>query len=407
MLAVSNKRRSPCRFAWIFIACILPFSCMWQGCADKSSVAERAAKQGIGAPAIPVSVSTAIKKDVPIEIQAVGNVEASATVTVKAQISGELTRVFFREGDFVKKGEQLFSIDDRSYQAQLDQVQANLAKDEAVLAQAESNLARDTAQLNYAQSEAARYASLYEKKLVSKEQNEQAKSSSDAANAAVQADRAAIRSARAALESTKAAVANARVMLSYTKISSPMHGRTGNLDVNQGNVISPNSNLMTINQIEPVFVTFAVPEARLRAIKQGQKVTVVSQNATLEHETGQLSFIDNAVDTGSGTIRVKASFPNKDHKLWPGEFVRVTLRLSTRPDAIVVPSQAVQNGQDGFYVFLVKPDRTVESRLVVPGLRVDQDIVIEKGLNEGEMVVTEGQLRLAVGNRVQFSGAAR
>jgi membrane fusion protein, multidrug efflux system len=404
MLAVSSNQRSGW-FDWIFIGCILLSACVFQGCADRPSVAERAVKKETGAPAIPVTVSTAIKKDVPIEIQTVGNVEASATVTVKSQTTGELTNVFFREGDFVKKGDQLFSIDDRSYQAQLAQVQANLAKDEAVLAQVESNLSRDTAQLNYAQSQAARYGSLYEKKLVSKEQNEQAKSSSDAANAAVQADRAAIRSASAALESTKAAVANARVMLSYTKINSPMNGRTGNLGVDQGNVISPNSNLMTINQIEPVFVTFAIPEAQLRAIKKGLKVSVVPQNAPSERETGELFFIDNAVDTGSGTIRVKASFPNKGHKLWPGEFVRVTLRLSTRPDSILVPSQAVQNGQDGFYVFLVKPDRTVESRIVVPGTRLDQDIVVDKGLSEGDIVVTEGQLRLAVGNRVQFSAA--
>jgi multidrug efflux system membrane fusion protein len=405
MLAAPGKRCSACRFVPVFILCILPFSCLWQGCANGTSVAERAPKKGPDGGAVPVTVSRATKKNVPIEIQAVGNVEASSTVAVKAQISGELTKVFFREGDFVKKGEELFSIDARTYEAQLNQVLANLAKDEAVLAQSESNLARDMAQLNYAQSEAARSASLYEKKLVSKEQNEQARASSDAALAAVQADRAAIQSARAALEATKAAVANARVMLSYTTIYSPIDGRTGNLDVDQGNVISPNINLMTINQIEPVFVSFAVPEARLRDIKKGQKVIVVPQNASVLPETGKLFFIDNAVDMGTGTIRLKASFPNRHHRLWPGEFVRVTLRLSTRPDTVVVPSQAVQNGQDGFYVFVVKADRTVESRPVVPGSRVDQDIVIEKGLNEGDIVVTEGQLRLAVGNRVQFSSA--
>jgi multidrug efflux system membrane fusion protein len=403
MFVVSNRQRSASWFVRIFIALILLFSCICQGCADKTSVAERASKKGMGGSAISVTVSAAMKKDVPIEIQAVGNVEASSTVTVKAQISGELTKVFFREGTFVKKGDELFNIDARSYQAQLDQAQANLAQAEAALAQSESGLAKDLAQLSYAQSEAARYSSLYEKKLVSKEQNEQARSNSDAALAAVQADRAAIKSARAALESMKAAVANARVMLSYTSISSPINGRTGNLDVKQGNVISPNTNLMTINQIEPVFVSFSVPEAQLHALKQGQKVTVVPQNGSSPPETGELFFIDNAVDTGSGTIRLKASFPNGDHRLWPGEFVRVTLRLSIRPDALVVPSQAVQNGQDGFYVFLVRPDRTVESRPVVPGLRVDQDIVIEKGLNADDIVVTEGQLRLAAGNRVQFS----
>lgn len=400
---LSHNRRSVFRFVSIVLFCILPLCCLWQGCTNGKSADERAAKKGPGAGAIPVVVSSAIKKDVPIEIQTVGNVEASSTVTVKSQISGELTQVLFREGDFVKKGAELFNIDARTYEAQLNQVQANVGQAEAALAQSESNLAKDVAQLNYAQSEATRSASLYEKKLISKEQNEQSRASSDAATAAVQADRAAIQSARAALESMKAAVANARVMLSYTRISSPINGRTGNLDVKLGNVISPNTNLMTINQIEPVFVTFAAPENQLRAIKQGQKVTVVPQNASPEPETGDLFFIDNAIDAGSGTIRVKASFPNQDHKLWPGQFVRVTLRLSIRPDTLVVPSQAVQNGQDGFYVFLVRSDHTVESRPVVPGLRVDQDIVVEKGLNAGDIVVIEGQLRLAAGNRVQFT----
>jgi len=352
--------------------------------------------------AIPVAVNRVVKKDVPIEIQAVGNVEASSTVTLRSQVSGELIRVFFKEGDFVKKGEKLFDVDARTYEAQLNQVHANLGKDEAAMVQAEANLARDLAQQKYARSEALRYSNLFEKHLVSREQTEQANANAEAISAAVQADQAAIQSARAAVEATKAAVANAQVVLSYTKILSPIDGRTGNLDAKQGNVISPNSSLTTINQVEPIYVSFAVPEAQLSAGKKGQRVTASPPDASSPSKNGELFFVDNAVDTTTGTVRLKATFPNREHGLWPGQFVRVRVRVDTRYGALVVPSQAVQTGQDGFYVFVVKPDRRVESRPVVPGIRVDQDTVIEKGLEPGEIVVTEGQLRLAIGSLVQW-----
>jgi multidrug efflux system membrane fusion protein len=386
--------------------CIFLLSCAEQGCTSKSSPPGHPSNQGTGGGATPVTVSKVLKKDVPIEVRAIGTVEAYSTVTMKSQVSGELKRVFFREGDFVRKGEDLFMVDSRPYDAQLNQAQANLLKDEAALVQIEANLARDLAQQKYAQSEAVRYSNLLEKRLVSREQVEQVVASADAASAAVSADRASIQSARATVEASKAVVANARVMLSYTSIQSPLDGRTGNLDVKQGNVISPNTALMTINQVEPIYVTFSIPETQLRWAKKDQMVIVSPQNNSALSENGKLFFIDNAVDATTGTIRVKAVFPNRDRKLWPGEFVRVTLRLSTRPGALVVPSQAVQMGQDGTFVFVVKSDRTVESRPVVSGIRVDQDVVIEKGLELGETVVTEGQLRLAAGGRVQFTGSA-
>jgi multidrug efflux system membrane fusion protein len=353
--------------------------------------------------AVPVSVAKVIKMDVPIDIQAVGNVEAYSTVSVKAQISGELTQVLFREGEFVKRGQELFNIDARTYDAQLNQAQANLAKDESTLVQLEANLARDLAQQKYAQSEAGRYGNLLEKRLVSKEQTEQMNANLDAASAAMRADQAAIQSARAGVEASKAAVANARVMLSYTRIDSPIDGRTGNLDVKRGNVISPSMALMTINQIEPIYVTFSIPESQLHAVKNEQVVIAAQQDKSIPPENGKLFFIDNAVDANTGTIRVKAIFSNADHKLWPGQFVRVNLRLGMKPNSLLIPNQAVQAGQDGSLVFVVKPDRTVESRPVVPGMRVDQNVVIEKGLEPGETVVTEGQLRLTAGSRVQFS----
>jgi multidrug efflux system membrane fusion protein len=326
---------------------------------------------------------------------------------VKSQISGEITQAFFHEGDYVRRDDELFTIDPRLYQAQLNQIQANLAKDQATLAQIQANLARDQAQEKYAQTEAGRYASLYEHRLVSKEQVEQIRANADAVSAAVRADMAAIQSAQATVKATEAAVENAKVMFGYTAIRSPLNGRTGNLDVKQGNVISPNTSLMTINQVEPIYVTFSVPEAQLRSVAKGQKVMVSDQNDSSGSQVGSVSFIDNTVDSTTGTIRLKGTFPNSDHKLWPGEFVRVTLRLATKPNALVVPNQVVQTGQDGTFAFVVKPDRTVESRPVVTGARVDQDLVIESGLQAGETVITEGQLRLAPGMRVQLPGEGR
>ncbi len=397
-----GKTQSPApRSARLVLFCIPLFSLVWQGCGNNSGVSERASKKEIGSVAVVVAKAT--QKDLPINVQAVGTVEAYSTVTVKSQVSGELIQVCFREGDFVKKGEELFKIDARTYEAQLNQTQANLAKDESTLAQVEANLARDLAQQKYAQAEAARYASLLEKKLVSREQAEQMSANADASSAAVRADQAAIQSARAGVEATKAAVANARVLLGYTSILSPLDGRTGNLDVKQGNVISLNSVLTTINQVEPIYVTFSVPESQLRGVKLGQRVLVSSQTDSIQPETGRLSFIDNAVDAATGTIRVKAVFPNAGHKLWPGEFVRTVLRLDTKPNALVIPNQAVQTGQEGSFVFLVKSDETVQLRPVITGLRVEQDVVIEKGLQPGDIVVTEGQLRLTSGTRVRFT----
>ena len=370
------------------------------GCTGRSSSSDRPAKGGLRGEATPVVAVKAVTRDVPMDIQSVGTMEASSTVTVKSQLSGELMQVFFREGDFVKKGDELFKVDSRTYEALLNQAQANLAKDEATLAQLEANLARDLAQQKYAQAEAARNSNLFEKRLVSKEQAEQSIASADAASATVNADQAAIRSARASIEATNSAIANARVMLGYTSIRSPLSGRTGNLLVNQGNLVGPNTDLLTINQVEPIYVGFSVPQNQLSSVKKGLTVTVTKQDASASSEEGKVFFIDNAVDATTGTIMIKAAFTNRLHTLWPGEFVRVRLRLGTRKDALIVPSQAVQTGQAGAFVFVVKPDQTVESRPVVSGMRINGEIVIEKGLAPGESIVTEGQLRLVAGTRV-------
>jgi multidrug efflux system membrane fusion protein len=353
---------------------------------------------------VPVTVATAAHKNVPVEIQVIGNVEAYSTITAKAQVGGELISVHFQEGDFVKKNDVLFEIDRRPLEASLNQAIANTARDRAALGQAQANLAKDSAQQKYAETQAKRYAELAQSGVISRDQSEQLRANADAAQQAVQADEAAIESARAAIGAGEAAVEMARVQLGYTVIRSPIDGRTGSLTVKQGNVVTANNmDLMTINQVEPIYVTFSVPEAQLNAIKnfmaQGKlAVRAKPQDDDSAEETGLLSFIDNSVDPTTGTIKLKGTFTNSDHKLWPGQFVRVTLRLTTQQNAVTVPNEAVQAGQNGQFIYVVKPDRTVEARPVIVGQRVDQDMVIQSGLEAGEVVVTEGQLRLAPNN---------
>jgi multidrug efflux system membrane fusion protein len=353
-----------------------------------------------------VTVAHVSTKNVPVEVQVIGNVEAYSTISVKAQVAGQLTNAYFHEGDFVKKGDLLFTIDPRPLQAALNQAEATLAKDQASLGQFQANLARDSAQMRYTESQATRFAELFKNGIISKDQSEQVRANADAIAQAVQADKAAIESAKAAIGASNAAVENARVQLGFTSIRSPITGRTGNLTVKAGNVVTANNmELMTINEVEPIYVTFSVPEAQLTAIKkymaQGKlQVRAQPQDDAAAVETGNLTFVDNAVDMTTGTIRLKGTFQNTDHKLWPGQFVRVTLRLTTQANALVVPNQAVQTGQSGSFVYVVKEDRTVDSRNVTTGARVDQDMVIDSGLEVGETVVTEGQLRLAPGSRI-------
>lgn len=389
----------------VLFGVFLLHSCTTTTTADGGSPAAKGGKGGGGA--VPVVTAKVGQRDVPIDVAVVGNVEAYSTISVKAQVGGEITKVFFKEGDYVKKGDPLFTIDPRPLEAALAQVKANLAKDEALLAQAKANLARDIAQEKYARTESGRYNKLAAEGIVSKDQGEQFTSNADALAQSVMADRAAIESARAQAVADEANIANAEVQLGYTSIKSPIDGRTGNLTIKQGNVVPPNTTeLVTINQIEPIYATFAVPEAKLNDVKKymaGGKVQVLAKlQDAAGNESGALTFIDNNVDMTTGTIKLKGTFDNQDRKLWPGQFVNVILRLAMQPNAIVVPNQAVQTGQDGAFVYVVKEDRSVEARPVIAGVRVDQDLVIDKGLAVGETIVTEGQLRLAPGIKVQM-----
>jgi multidrug efflux system membrane fusion protein len=329
-------------------------------------------------------VASVEQKTVPIQIQAIGAVEAYSTVSIKSNVSGELTAAYFKEGDDVRKGQLLFTIDKRPF--------------DAALHQAEGNLGRDQAQAANARAQAERYQALFKNGVVAKEQADQMLTSADALDAAVRADRAAVE--------------NAKVQLLYCTIYSPIDGRTGNLMVKPGNLVKANDNpiLLTINQIKPIYVTFPVPEQFLPEIKKygarGKlEVTANFPNASTPPAVGTLTFIDNSVDQTTGMIKLKATFANNDRRLWPGQFVNAALTLSKQPDAIVVPSQAVQTGQQGDYVFVIKQDMTAEARPVAISQNIGGQAVVRQGLQPGERVVTDGQLRLVPGSKVEFKAA--
>jgi len=366
--------------------------------------AKAASKKGGGD--VPVVVAIAKTRDVPVELDIIGNVEASSTVTIKPQVSGELTKVLFREGDFVKAGDPMFEIDRRTLEAQIRQAEANLARSEALSRQAQANLARDIANTEYAKSQAGRYDELAKEGVISKEQDQQFQSQAQAQTEALAADRAAIESSKADIAANRATIDNLKVQLGFTTIRSPITGRTGTLLVKQGNIVSANqSELVTINQLQPVFVSFAIPESQLKHVasrfgKEKIEVLAAPQAGGEDPHRGLLTFYENTVDPNTGTIKLRGTFANEDRKMWPGEFVRVRLRLDVLPNAVVVPNEAIQTGQDGQFLYVVKQDRTVESRPVTTSARVGQELVVESGLQAGETVVTEGQLRLAPGMKV-------
>jgi multidrug efflux system membrane fusion protein len=360
----------------------------------------------------PVVIATATQKDVPVEISAVGNVEASTMIAVRSQVTGVLQSVGFHEGDFVHKGTVLFTIDRRPLEATVQEAEANLVRDQALVTQAEAQVARDASNAEYQMVTAERQAALVEKGLVARDTGDQTRAQADATAQAVKADKAAVESARAQLNVQQAAVGAARVQLGYAAMRSPIDGRTGDLTVKPGNLVTANSTqLMTIAQVEPIFVTFSVPAVHLSTITHAAiagrslKVVAIPQDGDPGAVEGRLTFWDNVVDPTTDTIKLKATMSNADHRLWPGQFARVTLELDTLPHATVVPQQAVQTGQDGPFVFVVTEKQTAEQRPVTTGQRVGDDMVVQSGLMPGERVVTEGQLRLEQGTRVQLADA--
>ncbi|HYM62257.1 MAG TPA: efflux RND transporter periplasmic adaptor subunit [Thermoanaerobaculia bacterium] len=334
--------------------------------------------------AVPVTVATVAQKDIPIEIRAIGTVQPMSNVAVKALAGGQLERVGFREGDEVRKGALIFTIDPRPYKA--------------MVAQAEANLARDEAQLRNAEADALRYQTLVKSDFVTKQDYDKFTAAAEVARATVAADRAALD--------------NARLQLSYCEIRAPMDGRTGDLMVHAGNLVKPNDvPLVTINQVAPVYVQFSIPETNLDQVRAQRSlsdlpVAVSTKDGTTPLATGKLSFIDNAVDATTGTISLKGTFDNHDRKLWPGQFVNVALRVGKRDGALVVPAQAIQTGQRGQYVYVVKEGNAVEMRPVSVAMTIDQQTIVDRGLKPGETVVTDGQLRLSQKSHVLVKGKA-
>jgi len=391
------------RLSTILIAVLV---CLYSGCSSQTA---QTASKPAGPPQMPpapVSVAVASKQSVPNQLTAVGTVEASEVVQVKSQIAGELTAVHFKEGADIQQGDLLFEIDKRPYVEALRQAQAALARDTAQKAQAEANEARDRAQAKSADADAARNLQLAKEGIMSQSQADQSTATADALHQSIHADQAAIESAKAAIESDRAAIATANLNVSYCDIRAPISGRAGNLLVNTGNLVKvSDAALVVINRLAPAFVSFGVPQQNLPSIRANQAkhrlpVQVTFQNDPGKTETGALSVIDNAVDTGSGTIHLKATFDNRDRMLWPGQFVNVAVTLDTTQDATVVPSEAVQAGQRGQIIYVVKEDHSVELRPVVTGATVGRLTVIQQGVAPGETVVTDGQLRLFPGAHV-------
>jgi membrane fusion protein, multidrug efflux system len=374
---------------------------------------EQAVKGATGPPVVPVSVAKATQESVPTELRVVGTVEASAIVQIKSQISGQLLRVGFTEGQNIAKDALLFEIDPRPYEEALRQAEANVARDRAQIAQLDATLARDAAQAKYNQSDAERYAELAKAGVVSRSQSDQAKTSADVARESARASQAGIESAKAALDSDLSAVGTAKLNLNYCQIRSPLSGRTGNLLVHAGNLVKANDvPLVVIHQVSPIFVNFNVPEQYLAAVRRLSSnrklaVNVFAQDDPKRASTGTLSVIDNTVDTATGTIHLKATFDNKDSVLWPGQFVTSVLTLDTIQGATVVPAEAVQAGQQGQFIYVVGADNKVAIRLVTTGRAFGKKMVIEKGIAPGDTVVTDGQLRLFPGAQVQLVDPAK
>jgi multidrug efflux system membrane fusion protein len=348
------------------------------GCAAAGDEPSEPGPVGGGAPPVPVATATVVQKPMPIEIRVIGSAEAYSTVAIRSQTTGQLINVNFREGDEVREGQVLFELDRRPLEAAVEQAQANLE--------------RDMAQAANAEVQAKRLQELVTRGIAPREQADTARTSVTALNATVEADRAAL--------------ASAKVALQYATITAPISGRTGALMVHQGNLVRANdaTPLVTINQVAPISVTFAIPESRLPEFNRYRGRGTLQVSATPPNDDvpalGRIAFVDNAVDQTTGTIRIKGTFPNQDRRLWPGQFVNVVVTLTTDPAAIVVPSTAVQDGQAGPYVFAVRGDQSVEMRPVTVARTRGAESVIASGVAPGDTVVTDGHLRLVPGSRI-------
>jgi len=378
--ALRNRERATA--ATRLLAFLFAASMLLTGCHRNDAAAGKGRRQQ---GPVPVLVGTVVQQDVPSRVRAIGNVTAYSSVAVRSRVGGELLKVHFNEGQEVRRGDLLFTIDPRVPMAALQQARANLARDEALVNQARMELERER--------------KLLASKLVSQDEFDKSES--------------AWKTAVAGTESTKAAVTNAALLVEFTSIRSPLDGKTGSVLVRQGNLVNPESDvLVSINQVHPIYVVFSVPEQFVAEIRREAEEKTLKVEARLPDwrgpsPEGELTFIDNAVDVTTGTIQLKATFPNTDNALWPGQFVQVALTLKSLPQVNVVPSQAVQAGQNGDYVYVVKEDQTVEMRSVLTAMTFAGGTVVTNGLQTGETVVLDGQLRLAPGAKVSVKTSGK
>jgi multidrug efflux system membrane fusion protein len=414
-----NRGRNSRRAAVLSLA--VTAAVILSGCTNK------AAQQGFDRPPAPVTVTEATTRDVPTYLDAIGKTVAREVVSIQSQVSGRIIKIHFTDGTNVKKGALLFTIDTRPFEANLRQAQANVAKDLAVKHQAEANLARDVAQQKYSEVEAKRYRTLVEEGVVSREQYDQIQSNAESLKATVEADRAAIHSTEESTKVDTAAVDSAKVELSYCYIHSPIDGRAGQRLVDLGNVVSPggsgggsassssstttnggaNSNsLLVIERLDPIYADFTISQNDLANVQQQMREGTLKTQVRLpdseDSVTGQLTFLDNAVQNATGQVSLRATVPNDGHRFWPGRFVNIRLVLSTIHGAVLVPATAPQMSAKGSYVYVIKQDSTAEQRQVTLGQRQGDLIVVEQGVSAGEQVVTNGQIGVTPGGKVRI-----
>ncbi len=378
------------------------------------------AQPGFERPPAPVTVSAAITQDVPTYLDAIGRTVAREVVSIQPQVSGRITRIHFIDGANIRRGDLLFTIDPRPFEANVKQAQANLTKDAALKKQAEANLAREIAQAKWGLAQVERYRGLVEQGVVPREQYEQLRANYDALKANVEAARAAVHSANEAIKVNEAAIESAKVQLSYCYIRSPIDGRAGQRLVDIGNVVNPggsgsggsangssgnNNALLVIERLDPIYADFTISQNNLTLVQQQMRQGTLKAEVRLpdsvdEPEVGALTFLDNAVQNATGQVNLRATIPNSGHRFWPGRFVNIRLVLSTIHQAVLIPAVAPQMSANGSFVYVVNQDSIAEQRPVSLGQRQGDLIVVEKGIEPNERVITNGQLGVTPGGKV-------
>src|SRR5258708_5657827 len=417
-----NQGRSSRRKSVLYLAGLS--ACLFTGCVNKS-------QQNFERPPAPVTVTEAVSQDVTTYLDAIGKTVAREVVSIQPQVSGRITKIHFTDGANVKKGDLLFTIDTRPFEANLRQAQANVSRDNALKKQAEANLAKDIGQAKWGEVQVKRYGELVTGGVVPREQYEQLRVTADSLNATVDADRAAVHSADEAIKVDASAVESAKVQLSYCYIRSPIDGRAGQRLVDVGNVVNPGgssgssassgssssgssgngNSMLVIERLDPIYADFTISQDKLAEVQQQMqagrlKTEVRLPDAPENSVTGQLTFLNNAVENATGTVNLRATISNTGHRFWPGRFVNIRLVLNTIHGAVLVPATAPQMSGKGSYVYIVKQDSTVEQRQVSLGQRQGDLIVVESGVQPGERVVTNGQLGVTPGGKVRIDQAA-